>query len=242
MTSTVFDLRKSVIALAAVMAWMVSASALAQAPAPAPATTAAPRQPGPGPSKAPYEVTGFRSARFGMDEAQVRAAILSDFQVKADDIKSAANAKERTTALVIALPALEPGPGPASVAYIFGYKSKQLIHVNLTWAQPGEPGKVDGGPYLVAGAQLAEYFSGFTWRDGKVTLTTPAGNNTLLVFGAQDAKTGSVQVIVDGVAFERKPDGRVDAVPRPTVNISLRVSYIANLATPDVYRIEPGKF
>lgn len=235
MTSETFDFRKCIIAMAAAMVWLVSMAAWAQAPA-------APRQPGPGPSKAPYEVTGFRSARFGMDEAQVKAAIQSDFQVKAEDIKPAVNAMERTTALVVALPTLEPGPGPASVVYILGYKTKQLIQVNLVWTQPGEPGKSDSAPYLVAGVQLGNYFNGFTWKDGKVTLTTPAANNSLLVFGAEDAKTGAVQVIVQGVTFERKPDGRVEAVPQTTVNISLRVSYIANLAAPDVFRIEPGRF
>jgi hypothetical protein len=187
-------------------------------------------------------VTGFRSARFGMDEAQVRAAIQSDFQVKGEDIKVTPNAMERTTALIVAQPALEPGPGPASVVYILGYKSKQLVQVNLVWTQPGEPGKSDAGPYLVAGVQLANYFNGFTWREGTLKLTAPAGANTLLVFSAEDAKTGAVQVVADGVAFQRKADGQVEAVPQANTRITLRVAYIANLATPDVFRIEPGRF
>jgi hypothetical protein len=177
-----------------------------------------------------------------MDEAQVRAAIQSDFQVKNEDIKVAPNAMERTTALVVALPTLDPGPGPATVAYILGYKSKQLIQVNLVWAQPGEPGKSDGAPYLVAGVQLANYFNGFTWREGTLKLTAPASNHSLLVFSAEDQKTGAVQVVADGIAFQRKPDGQVEAVPQATTNITLRVAYIANLAKPDVFRIEPGRF
>ncbi|MBV9835514.1 MAG: hypothetical protein JO055_13955 [Alphaproteobacteria bacterium] len=242
MTSKVFDKRNlAVVVMAATALWLASAASWAQAPA-TPTPPAAPRQPGPGPSKAPYEVTGFRSARFGMDEAQLKAAIQSDFQVKAEDIKPTVNAMERTTALIVTLPSLDPGPGPASVVYILGYKTKKLIQVNLVWTQPGEPGKSDGGPYLVAGVQLANYFNGFTWRDGKVTLTAPAGNNRLLVFGAEDSKTGSVQVVVDGVAFQRKPDGQLETTPQANANVTLRVAYIANLATPDVFKLEPGRF
>lgn len=234
------DRRSILFLMMAITLCFASAVSLGQTAAPASPPVA--RAPGPGPSKAPYEVLGFRSAHFGMDEAQVKAAIQSDFSVKADDIKRSVNAIERTTALVVALPSLEPGPGPASVAYILGYKSKQLIQVNLVWAQAGDSVKADGAPYLVAGAQLANYFNGFTWRDGKVALTAPAGNNRLLVFGAEDDKAGAVQVIVEGVAFQRKPDGQVEAVPQPKAQISLRVSYIANLAKPDIYRIEPGRF
>ncbi|MGE0425519.1 MAG: hypothetical protein AB7O88_24875 [Reyranellaceae bacterium] len=240
MTIRKLDLPRIAVFLAAATLWCVPATAMAQSPVAGQQPVA--RPPGPGPSKAPYEVTGFRSAHFGMDEAQVRAAIQGDFSVKAADIKTTVNAIERTTALLVALPSLEPGPGAASVAYIFGYKSKQLIQVNLVWAQAGEPGKSDGAPYLVAGAQLANYFNGFAWRDGKVTLTAPAGNNRLLVFGAEDSKTGAVQVVVEGVAFQRKPDGQIDAVPQPNAHVSLRVAYIANLAKPDIYRIEPGRF
>ena len=220
---------------AATALWLVLSAVWAQTPAPV-------RQPGPGPSKIPYEVTGFRSAHFGMDEAQVKAAIQSDFSVKAEDIKVTPNAMERTTALVISLPSLEPGPGPASVVYILGYKSKKLVQVNLVWTQAGEAGASDGGPYLVAGMQHANYFNGFTWRDGNVTLTAPAGANRLLVFGAEDARTGAVQVVAEGITFDRKADGRIEAVPQAAATITLRVAYIANLATPDVFRIEPGRF
>jgi len=228
-----FDQRNLAAIIAIAILWLASTTAWAQAP-----TTTTP----PTASKPPYEVTGFRGARFGMDEAQVRAAIQKEFPVKPDDIKVTPNAMERTTALVVSLALLEPAPGPATVVYILGYKSKQLIQVNVVWAQPDGPAKPDSAAYLVAGAQLANYFSGFSWREGKVTVTAPAGPNALLVFGAEDAKTGSVQVVAQGVAFERKPDGRVEAVPQAGTAISLRVSYIANLATPDIFRLEPGRF
>src|SRR5437868_12935861 len=44
-------------------------------------------------------ITGFRSAKFGMNESEVRAAIVRDLGVKADAIKSEVNPSEQTPVL-----------------------------------------------------------------------------------------------------------------------------------------------
>lgn len=212
-----------------------------QVPSPTPGTTATPPAGAPGPTKAAYEVEGFRGARFGMDEAQVRAAIQTDLQAKPDAIRVVPNAMERTTALIVSLPAMEPGPGPATAVYIFGYKTKKLIQVNLVWSPPGGAPAPDSGPYLVAGVQLANYFNGFAWRDGKVTMGAQSGPSTVVMFAAEDAKSGAVQVIVDGVAFERK-DSKPETAPQKPGSLSLRVSYIADRLAPDIFKLEPGRF
>jgi hypothetical protein len=200
----------------------------------------APTKPG---SKQAYEVAGFRSAKFGMTEAEVKAAIQKDFGVKPEDIRSAANAMERTTALMVPLPTLDPGPGPATAVYILGYQSKKLIQVNVVWApDPGKTEKADTGPYVVAGVQLSNYFNGFGWRDGGVNVGMALGPHTLALFAGEDDKTGAVNVVVDGVSLERRVDGKVEPLPPPTSPPSLRVSYIANRITPDIFRLERGRF
>ncbi|HEX2888453.1 hypothetical protein [Vineibacter terrae] len=220
-------------------------AAPAGAPAPGAPSAAAPPQTPAATTKAPYEVKGFRSANFGMTEAEVRAAIQKDFGVKPDDIRQTANAIERTTALMVSVPSLDPGPGPATVVYILGYQSKKLIQVNVVWAREAKADKTDkadSAPYIVAGVQLVNYFNEFGWRDGRVNLGIPLGPSTLLLFAAEDQKTGAVQVVADGVAVERKAEGRIEAAPQAAGEASLRVSYIANRATPDIFRLERGKF
>lgn len=218
------------------------------APGPSSAPTAAPVPQAPAkPTKPPYEVKGFRSASFGMTEAEVRAAVLKDFGVKPDEIRQTSNAIERTTALMVAVPSLDPGPGPATAVYILGYQSKKLIQINLVWARDAnnkndKSDKADTGPYIVAGVQLVNYFNEFGWRDGRVNLGIPLGPSTLLLFAAEDEKTGAVQVVADGVAVERKAEGRIEAAPQPGGQASLRVSYIANRTTPDIFRLERGRF
>src|SRR5438132_784735 len=80
-----------------------------------------------------YEVTGFRDARFGMGEPEVRAAITKSLGVKATDLTSAANPVEGTTVVTARVASLDPVPGPAQIAFIFGYSSKKLIQVNVIW-------------------------------------------------------------------------------------------------------------
>lgn len=234
----------SAAAIISVVLGVAIASPATWAQTPAPGTTSTPPPApttAPAPAKTAYEVTGFRGARFDMDETQLRAAIQTDFGVKPEAIKVVPNAMERTTALIVSLPALDPGPGAAAVVYILGYKTKKLIQVNLVWTQNTAPDKADSGPYLVAGVQLANYFNGFGWRDGKVTMGVPSGPNTLLLFAAEDGKAGAVQVVVDGVAFERK-EGKVETAPQAPGSVSLRVAYIANRTTPDIFKLEPGRF
>ncbi|HJQ59926.1 MAG TPA: hypothetical protein VJ890_23675 [Vineibacter sp.] len=177
-----------------------------------------------------------------MTEAEVRGAIHKDFAVKPDDIRATPNAIERTTALIVSLPSLDPGPGAATAVFILGYQSKKLIQVNVQWAHDGAAGKADTAPYLVAGVQLVNYFNQFSWRDGRVNLGIPIGPASLLLFGGEDDKTGAVQVLAEGVTVERKAEGQLEAAPQAGVPVSLRVSYIADRLKPDIFRLEPGRF
>src|SRR5438128_8666858 len=86
-----------------------------------------------------YEVTGFRDARFGMTETEVRAAVKKSFAVKDADIKTSANPTEGTTLLIVRVESLDPGPGPATITYIFGNKSKKLIRRPLRRRFEGWP-------------------------------------------------------------------------------------------------------
>ena len=74
-------------------------------------------------------VEGFRSAKFGMNEADVRSAIGKDFGLKPEAIKTQDNPAELTHSLLVTVPDLLPNGGGAEVSYVFGYKSKSLIQV-----------------------------------------------------------------------------------------------------------------
>src|SRR5690606_32650962 len=64
-------------------------------------------------------VDGFRSAKFGMTEAEVRDAISTDFGISGDDVIEGENTAERTRLLTVSVPDLLPEGGVAQVAYVF---------------------------------------------------------------------------------------------------------------------------
>ena len=77
----------------------------------------------------PYEVEGFRSAKFGMDEAAVKRAIVADFSIKESTISKEVNPIDRTTVLSITAKEVLPEIAIARVHYILGYKDKKLFQV-----------------------------------------------------------------------------------------------------------------
>ena len=82
-------------------------------------------------------VDGFRQARFGMSEEQVHQAIRNDFPALAAKLTSAVHPSEKTTVLSLTVADLLPHTSSARVSYIFGYRSKKLIQINIIWASDG---------------------------------------------------------------------------------------------------------
>ena len=168
-----------------------------------------------------YEVTGFRDTRFGMTEQEVRAVVTKTLGVKPADISA------------------DPGPGPARIAYIFGHSSKRLIQVNVIWGED-KPAEVDS--IVAAGSRLQRYFAGFAWKKDAARAGVPGGDNTVVLFVADDEKKGSVRLVVDGVKYQMQREGQPASSPDPKGPPKLIISYIANRDDPDIAKIERGKF
>ena len=189
-----------------------------------------------------YEVTGFRDARFGMTEQEVRAVAVKSFGIKDADIKSAPNPTEGTAGLSVRLPSLDPGPGPATITYIFGYKTKRLIQVNVLWGEDTSNLPADANAIIGAGTRLARYFEGFTWRKDATRFGIPVGDNTVALFAGEDEKKGALRVLVDGIKYQKQDGDKTTTSPEPKGPPKLVINYIADRENPDVATIEPGKF
>jgi hypothetical protein len=189
-----------------------------------------------------YEVTGFRDARFGMTEAEVRAALKKSFAVKDADIKTDANTTEGTTLLIVRVDSLDPGPGPATITYIFGNKSKKLIQVNVVWGEDAPNNSSDANAVIGAGTRLERYFQGFSWRKDTTRVGVPVGENTVVLFAGEDEKKGAVRLVVDGIKYQMNREGSQTTSPDPKGAPKLVINYIGDRENPDVAKIEPGKF
>jgi hypothetical protein len=189
-----------------------------------------------------YEVTGFRGSTFGMTERDVQATIIKTLGVKASDITSAANPVEGTTVLTAKVASLDPGEGPAQIAYIFGHSSKKLIQVNVIWGNDAAKEKAEPNAMIAAGTRLERYFAGFSWRKDTTRAGIPVGPNTVVLFSGEDEKTGAVRLVLDGVKYQVKREGNDTTSPDPAGPPKLIINYIADRDNPDVAKIDKGKF
>ncbi len=189
-----------------------------------------------------YEVTGFRDAHFGMTEAEVRSVVTKSFALKPGDLANTTNAVEGTTVLTAKVASLDPAPGPARIAYIFGYTSKKLIQVNVIWGEEPANPPVDANAMIAAGTRLERYFAEFAWRKDTTRAGVPVGANTVVLFSGDDEKKGAVRLIADGVKFQVEKDGKPISSPDPKGPPKLIINYIADRENPDVAHIDKGKF
>jgi len=220
------------------MRWMLTAAlmiAMLASPAIAqnrPATAS----PAPSPAAKQVQVEGFRNARFGMTESQIRDAIGKDFKLSGDAIQRVEEPTERTTALIVKVNDLLPDSGPAVIAYLLGYKTKKLFRVNVIWGQEiGSPTK----PEQVVGTAnaLRNYLLGQGYRQEGLILNQSLGDDNVLVFQGSDAQ-GRLTELILGIT--KKPPAQPDAQPE-VAGASLRLSYVEKPKEPDIYRV-PGGF
>ena len=179
-------------------------------------------------------VEGFRSAKFGMSEAEVKTAITKDFGVKADAIREQPNAGERTKALVVSVPDLLPGGGGAEVSYVFGYQSKKLIQVSASWSKATDD-KMTPEQLFSNSSVLRSHFMSEGFKPDTVATNMPI-NNGLLMFRGSDAKDRTAILLLQGTFSQGENNQRI-LTPG-----SLMLFYIADAKTPDIYRLPPGSF
>jgi hypothetical protein len=180
-----------------------------------------------------YSVQGFRSAHFGMSEAEVRKAIAADFKLDDKAIARETNQLERTTILAATVPELLAGAGPARVTYIFGFNRQKLIQVNILWTAPKKDGAASslGGP----GATLRNYFLGFAFK-GEAARDKVLPDGSVLLFQGGDEKGRVVALLAGEGVIE---DARAKSNDPQWY---LRLSYVEDPVKPDVFRLKPGSF
>lgn len=185
----------------------------------------------------PTAIEGFRTARFGMTEAEVRAAIASDFALTENEIEPGVNALEKTTSLGITVSDLVPDSGPARVVYIFGYESKALIQVNIVW---GTDPQSDNDQIRTAAGLLVSYFRSQNYDPEKTAVGVQLANGALLAFYAEDADGSSVTLTVASrPTGEAVPEGSTEPAPE---RLLMQLSYVGDFANPDIFRLAPGSF
>ena len=185
----------------------------------------------------PAQIDGFRQARFGMGEEQVRQAIRKDFPAAAAKLTNAVHPTEKTTVLSLSVTDLLPHTGNAHISYILGYHSKKLGQVNIVWTSDGN---TPGDETVVGIANsLRDYFVSENFKPDSMVANNQLGANTILVFRGSDERNRTVLLVLRGVAASAQSEEKKTPKPPP---LTLELSYIEDPAHPDVFKIGKGQF
>ena len=177
-------------------------------------------------------VSGFRSAQFGMGEKKILKAIYRDFKIPKSRIKRQIHAKEKTLSFEISVTDLLPNSGPSRIFYIFGYQSKKLIQVNLVWGKPVTHSP-DAKTIVDTANQLRDHFMQKDFSEKGRRVNTPLQDGSILVFRGQDKRGRLTTLLLMNPEVEGS---------RKNENISLRLSYIEDPDSPDIFRVGANDF
>jgi hypothetical protein len=226
------EARRLALALATVLTALAAPAHAASEKAGKPAAAAAPRAEveKEGDKAEAAKVEGFRSAAFGMNETQLRAAIRKDFGLAGDKVASEENPAQRTTVLSITVDDLLPDAGPARISYILGFKSKRLFQVNILWggAPEATPEKLSA-----AAATLRDYFLAAGYAAETVAANARTSDGGVLWFTGADAQKHTTTL--RSLPLPPAKDGE-----KPGVGLLL--SYVQDPQNPDIFRILKGQF
>jgi hypothetical protein len=199
-----------------------------------PPAVAEPTTKSPADEKTKAVVEGFRSSRFGMNEADVRAAVAKDFGIKPEAVKTRENPAELTRSVLVTVPDLLPSGGSAEVSYVMGYKSKTLIQIGAIWSKATDAAMTPERLFSNANI-LRAHFLNEGFKPESVAVNTPV-NGGLLMFRGSDVKDRTVILLLQGT-FENKESNQ--RVLTPT---GLLLFYVADAKSPDVFKLPPGQF
>ena len=177
-------------------------------------------------------INGFRSANFGYKEGDVLRAIKKDFKINKSGVSRVINQQEKTVTLGIDVKDLLAESGPSKIFYILGYKSKRLIHVNVTWGRPIQK-KFNPQAVVSTANQLRNYFAQKKYQKNGFALNAQLGEGVILVFQGKDKKGRAARLLLNN---PKNKDGEAGE------NISLTLSYIEKPEDPDVFKIKDGDF
>ena len=176
------------------------------------------------------DIKGFRSAKFGMDEKSVFRAIAKDFKISKKKVTKTVHPTEKTVSLTIDVPELFKTGGTAMVGYIFGYKSKKLMHVNVVWASTAE---IQNGQDIVTTANLLrQHFLKKRYKKEGLASNGQLSETSTLVFRGKDKKNKMITLLLSMV-----PEKENNTNKPININTQLILSYILSPNDADVRKI-----
>jgi hypothetical protein len=177
-----------------------------------------------------YRCGGYGHARWGMEVGAVLELIGLQYPKAQDTLRHDIDSLSGEQRLELTLPALPPGPGPARLRYVFDADHGRLCEVHLHWINGGDPSHEQRLPLVQAATRLVGNLMSYRWSGLSTLRGAVRGPGALLLFSGRDEYGVTVEISLDGVAFDvERPGapGQPEHRPAPRGPAALRLSYIA---------------
>lgn len=177
-----------------------------------------------------YRCSGYGRARWGMEVAAVMEIIAREQPKAQAALRHEYDPLSGGQRLELTLPALPPGPGPARLHYLFDAEYGVLREVQLHWISGGDPSHEQRLPLVQAATRLAGELMSYRWSGLSTLRGAVRGPGALLLFSGRDQDGATVEISLDGVAFDvERPGapGQPEHRPAPRGPAALRLAYRA---------------
>ena len=178
-------------------------------------------------------IDGFRSAKFGMKMEAVKQAIHKDFGIFDSKIDTLSHPTEQTQSLGITIYQLLPKSGKSRVVYVFGYKSKRLMQVNILMGHPVDT-NITSQQVVDLGNILGNHFFKKRYQEDGLVAHARLNDGSVLIFRGKDQK--------GRMALLRLSDPQPNNKNNESLEISLNLSYLEKPGQPDIYKVKEGDF
>lgn len=177
-----------------------------------------------------YRCSGYGRARWGMDVAAVMEVIAREQPKAQASLRHEYDPLTGGQRLELALPALPPGPGAARLHYLFDAEYGVLNEIHLHWISGGDPSQEQRLPLVQAATRLAGELMSYRWSGLSTLRGAVRGPGALLLFSGRDEDGATVEISLDGIAFDvERPGapGQPEHRPAPRGPAALRLAYRA---------------
>jgi len=178
-------------------------------------------------------IGGFRSAKFGMKMKEVKKAIYQDFGISDGKITTVNHPTERTESLAVVVEKLLPNAVKSRVVYVFGYKTKRLIQVNILLGHPVDT-SVTAQQIVDSGNILGNHFFKKRYQEDGLVAHARLNDGSILIFRGKDQK--------GHMALLRLSNPQPNDKDNKDLKISLSLSYIEKPGKPDAYQLKDDDF
>ena len=178
-------------------------------------------------------IDGFRSAKFGMRIDEVKQAILRDFGIIDSKIDAISHPTEQTQSLGISIDKLLPQSGKSRAVYVFGYKSKRLMQVNILMGHPVDT-NITPQQVVNSGNLLGNHFFKKRYQEDGLVAHARLNDGSVLIFRGKDQK--------GRMALLRLSNPPSSEGNKEDLKITLSLSYIEKPEQPDAFQLKEDDF